>query len=645
MNFFEAQSRARTRTHRLVGLFALAVFSIIVCIYFLVWFGWGAAQEDTAQMAPLWQPDLFFGVSVAVLLIVGLGSGYKILALRGGGSVVAEMLGGRLVSPESTQAGERRILNVVEEMALASGVPVPPVYLLDEEEAINAFAAGFSPSDAVIALSKGAADYLSRDELQGVVAHEFSHILNGDMKLNLHLLGVLNGILCLAMIGYVLLRTGGLAGGGRSRSRDSKENGSAIVLFGLGLMVVGYIGVFFANIIKSAVSRQREYLADASAVQFTRNPDGIAGALKKIGGLAQGSRLRSPAASQASHLFFASGMSGFMNSLFATHPPLDKRILEIDPHFDGTFEEPSLVREAAPPASKKAAQKQAVPNIIPGFPDMPGLPNAGGAAVPVILAGAVLEDQSSESRAKDFLSGLSPDVRAAARSRTGAQALVLCVLSAEEDQDRSEQWALVNEASVRSTLEQLYPLVMLLSLEQKLPLIELCAPALKALTVDDRALFMKTTDGFIEADNEVTLFEYAVRHILRRIQAAADGVPARGCVRFKRIQAVQKELTLLLSGLAFLGSDDQSERERFFQTGLQILGKAASGWKLAGQIPDLAAIDQAMTQLVDSCSELKELILKSAKAIIYCDGQITDGERLLYKALASRLDVPGAALT
>ncbi|HEX9802672.1 MAG TPA: M48 family metalloprotease, partial [Gammaproteobacteria bacterium] len=278
MDFFSAQDEARKNTKWLVLLFALAVASIIILLYvaLVLLTSW----SDTARIAaPIqwWQPHLFYIVAGATSGVILLGSLYKTLLLaRGGGAAVAESLGGRLVSRGTGDALERRLLNVVDEMAIAAGIPVPRVYILDEESSINAFAAGYDVQNAVVAVTRGCLEQLSRDELQGVVGHEFSHIFNGDMRINLRLIGILHGILLLAIAGRVVLR-----GGGRGRSR----NAGAVVAAGLALLVVGYAGLFFGRAIKAAVSRQREFLADASAVQFTRNPSGISGALKKIGGL------------------------------------------------------------------------------------------------------------------------------------------------------------------------------------------------------------------------------------------------------------------------------------------------------------------------------------------------------------------------
>src|SRR5215213_529447 len=344
-DFFQRQSDAQRNTKWLVVMFTLAVIGIVGTTMFATAFATGAMQEQRAfrgdrfprQSFP-WQPTIMSGVA-ALGLIAG-GSLLKTAQLSGGGTVVAERLGGRRVYPNSADLTERRLLNVVEEMALAWGVPVPAVFLLSDEMGINAFAAGHTPSDCVIGVTRGCAQQLTRDQLQGVVAHEFSHILNGDMRLDLRLMGVLYGILLMGLTGRELLRWAAYGGGRSSNSR--RDNGGMYLLaIGLTFMIVGFLGMLFGNLIKAAVSRQREFLADASAVQFTRNPSGIAGALMRIGAAVFGSKLMSPRAAEASHMYFAEGVA----SLFATHPPLDIRIRCIDPDWDGKYP-PALPTDA-----------------------------------------------------------------------------------------------------------------------------------------------------------------------------------------------------------------------------------------------------------------------------------------------------------
>jgi Zn-dependent protease with chaperone function len=297
-DFFQQQDSARRRTFRLVAYFLLAILCLIALVYGLLLAAFGLAGEGGPL--PWWRPELLLLAGVGVGLVVGGSSAFKVAQFASGGQAVALMVGGREVLRTTRDAHERRLLNVVEEMAIAAGVPVPPVYVL-EEPGINAFAAGYAPGDAVVAVSQGCLKYLTRDELQGVVAHEFSHILNGDMRLNIRLIGLIFGIMALTVVGRILMiQTAGERASGR------RDSGAGRVILGLGLFVLGLVGAFFGRLIQAAVSRQREYLADASAVQFTRNPDGITGALKKIGGLQEGSRINAPAAEEVAHMFFAS---------------------------------------------------------------------------------------------------------------------------------------------------------------------------------------------------------------------------------------------------------------------------------------------------------------------------------------------------
>ena len=361
IDFFEREDQARGRTATLGFLFALGLITLCGLVYLLsaIIFLYLGRQPDDPEPPRIWDSTLFAMTTGGVLLVVTLGSLMKAAQLASGGASVALMLDGREVHRETTDLRERRLLNVVEEMAIASGIPVPPAYILPEE-GINAFASGHSPDDSIIAVSRGCLEYLTRDELQGVVAHEFSHILNGDVRLNLRIVALIFGIMALSQIGWIIMRTSS-----SRRSSDKKDNSGGIRLLGLGLYLLGLGGAFFGWLIQAAVSRQREFLADASAVQFTRNPEGIAGALKKIGGLEVGSRINNPHASEISHMFLADAFSGsrFLD-LFATHPPLEERILRLDPQFDGRYPDVEPVGVGSEEAS--GPQHGRIPSIMRG---------------------------------------------------------------------------------------------------------------------------------------------------------------------------------------------------------------------------------------------------------------------------------------
>ncbi len=327
MNFFEHQAAARRATSRLVLLFVLAVLCIVIALDAVVW-----------MVMPSWRALAF--TSGVALVVITFGSLYRIASLGGGGDSVAQQMGGALVPPDTQEPALRRLRNVVEEMAIASGVPVPKLYVMEDEDGINAFAAGYSPSDAVIAVTRGALDRLNRDELQGVVAHEFSHVLNGDMRLNIRLIGGLFGIMMIGLIGRKVLEYSSIGRRGRGAV--------ALMAAAIAALVIGYIGLFFARMIKAGVSRSRERLADASAVQFTRQTQGLAGALKKIAGVDAGSRLQHRGdAEEVSHMLFGDGI-GF-SRLFATHPPLLERIQALEPGFRSASLERLQRQWAEPP--------------------------------------------------------------------------------------------------------------------------------------------------------------------------------------------------------------------------------------------------------------------------------------------------------
>jgi Zn-dependent protease with chaperone function len=344
MDFFQRQENARRRTRWLIAYFVGAIFAL-ACTFYIISLPYYFHGNPEAE-GSFWHPELFQWVVGVSLVFIATGSLTKIVKLRKGGKAIALALGGRELTGTATDPDERELQNIVEEMSIASGVPMPAVYVLDHEPGINAFAAGFRAECAVIGVTKGAMRFLTREELQGVIAHEFSHIVNGDMRLNMRLVGWLHGILLIALIGQGLLKGARACIPWGSKENDLKKAGVGLFFIGsfVGVIIygLGSAGVFFGHLIKSAVARQREFLADAAAVQFTRNPIGLASALKKIGGLAHGSRIRSPIAEEASHMFFGNGLRSSWFGFFATHPSLKKRIKLLDPNFDGRFPLASL---------------------------------------------------------------------------------------------------------------------------------------------------------------------------------------------------------------------------------------------------------------------------------------------------------------
>jgi Zn-dependent protease with chaperone function len=630
--FFEHQDQARRSTTRLVVLFGLAVLAIIVSIEVLlaVTMGYLSRDPDTGVVdwTAVTDPQLIVVSVIGTLIIVGGGSLFKMAQLRGGGQVVAEQLGGRLLAAGSGDPVEQRLLNVVEEMAIASGTPTPPVYLLDQEDGINAFAAGFSPNDAVIGVTRGTATRLTRDELQGVIAHEFSHILNGDMRLNLRLMGLLHGILIIGMLGYYVLRISFYSGGGRRSSKDG-NSGVPIMAIGAGLAVIGFAGTFFGNLIKAAVSRQREYLADASAVQFTRHPDGIAGALKKIGGFGKGSSIQHPNAPEASHMFFGRATSGF-SAMFATHPALEDRIKRIDPSWDGEFPE-------------NVAPTDATRDVVAASGASGFAGQAASAPAPAVSAAVASIGQPGPDHlayAAAILREMPDPLLASAREPYGARAVIYALLLDSRPAMREQQIALLAASAdpeVFRETQRVWPLVEALDARARLPLLEIALPALRGLTAAQRQRFEGNVTVLMETDNEIDLFEWSVRMILHRDLDALRTHDVGSRVKYHTVADVRAESTLLLSALAQIGHDDVVSATQAYA---QAKGRLGLGERTPASALTLDALDRSVAKLDLAAPDVKRQVLEAAVACVTADRHVTAAEAEVLRAVSAAMSCP-----
>jgi Zn-dependent protease with chaperone function len=585
MDFFDSQERAHRKTKWLIVYFALGVAGIIATIHVTLALAFGESLTD-------WR--LLGMVAAGVSAVVVIGALYRIAELSRGGGVVAQMLGGRLVEPHTTDLREQQLRNVVEEMALASGVPVPDIYVLDGESAINAFAAGHTPGDAAVAVTRGTLENLTRDELQGVIGHEFSHILNGDMKLNLRLMGVLNGILLLAIIGRIVFELGARGGGSVRSDRDGKNSAVPLFAIGAALWLIGSIGVFFARLMKAAVSRQREFLADASAVQFTRNPDGIAGALYKIGRLS--GRLHSPRADEASHLFFGNGLGDPFVAWLATHPPIDDRIRAIDPAF-----EPSRVRLPEPDAKP------------------PPLP----AARDVAAAGAML-------------AAMPAFAREGARETASAVPMIYALLLSRDAATRARQLAAI-ELSAPERAEVERDLGRSGEITDAIGVMDLCLPALRQLSDAQYTTFRNNVARLIACDGEVDLFEFVLHKALTRHVDHAFTKSRGPEVRYKSVVPLLPEITLVLRALAsYAGGQDAA-----YEAGVRALlvKPEAVPPTPAGSV-DFAALDMALDKLATGDPATRRKILGACSQAARQDGVIHPKEAALLRAISDVLDAP-----
>ncbi|MDH3583091.1 MAG: M48 family metallopeptidase [Phycisphaerae bacterium] len=638
MDFFQSQDLARRKTGWLIFMFFLAVAGIISLLYLLglIGAGWTGALHEASLTGTAGDlhAALLTGVSGFTALVVGGGSLYKVSQLRGGGVPVAEALGGEPIHPDTRDRHERRLLNIVEEMAIATGIPAPPVYLMREEQGINAFAAGYTTGDAVIGVTQGCIRTLSREQLQGVIAHEFSHILNGDMRINVRLISILHGILIIGLIGYFILRAVRYSSG---YGRRDRSNPLPLILGGLGLVVIGSIGTFFGNLIKAAVSRQREFLADASAVQFTRNPDGIAGALKVIGGFEKSSRIQSPAAPEASHMFFGQAIRFSFRKLFATHPPLDLRIRRIDPswpggpaayaHFAATATDSQSPAAPKPAVAALAGDTAAIPAAVPPTSGVEQIGRPGAAHL---------------AYAQKIIAALPAEVVDAAHETFGARGLVYALLMDPEPRYRSRQIAQLArsaDAGVNLITRRLITPLQGLDKSSRLPLIDMALPALRRLTPDQYRQFRDNVRALVRADRKIDLFEWSLQKILFHHLGRQFEPRQRAGRAVRRLSRVEGAWQVVLSALAYVGHRDRDAAQRAFAAGAAELSQAA-GQILPSDSCGLRALDPALDALADLPLHLRGRLIRACGACVSADRRITVYEAELVRAIAEALDLP-----
>ncbi|WP_182018597.1 M48 family metallopeptidase [Vibrio diabolicus] len=612
MNFFDHQDTARQRTGLLVFLFSLAVVTITGLVSVLsIGIYYGVTGEHFDQETALTYVLLCFA---GVLLVVAISSMVRLSALTSnGGRGVAESIGGKLISSNTLDAKHRQLLNVVEEMAIASGIPVPPVYVMQEERGINAFAAGMSIDDAVIGVTQGALDSFTRDELQGVIAHEFSHILNGDMRLNTRLIGVLFGITCIAHFGHLVLDNTHHTSRVSRSSSDSDKGFAVIMLIAIICLVLGWIGTLFGSMIKAAISRQREFLADASAVQFTRNDQGIAGALKKIGSHMAGSSLNTKASDEMSHMMFGqSKLSGF-SGLFATHPPLEERIRRIEPGWDGSFSQSSH-------RPTTSFENDNVSGFTSGTSTQPEKPTT-----------AELSEVGQQ-----LLNQLPSELVDIAREPYSARFIAFALIF-----DGSElQREMIKSHIPNVSQAQLLPwLDYDLPLHLRFPLLELSIPALKSLSQGQKNRLCQVLRELSQTDDHYSLAEWCVINLLEK-----QLLESYGCTKqIQSLKQLKESVFWLLRELAWVSHSQPEDAQRAFSSALTCLGFNDAELQPANKNWGLNRA--ALELLLQLKPKSRRLFVKACRLAIESDGKVTVAEGELYRVIACFLEVPEPPLT
>lgn len=599
MNFFEHQTRAQRRTGLLIFYFAISVVLVLATVNAAIHFLLSGNPSFRSGIPPgvyLWTTLI-----TAAVILGGTLSGMA--RMSGGGAAVAAQMGARSIPPHTSDPDEKRLQNVVEEMAIASGIAVPDLFVFAGDE-INAFAAGTKPDLAVVAVSEGALKTLSREELQGVVAHEFSHIFNGDMRLNVRLIGILNGIVMIALLGRVLMH----ARGGKN----------SLPLLGLGLFVIGYAGLFMSRIIKSAISRQREFLADASAVQFTRNPAGLLSALVKIG---RGSSLVDhPNAEEISHLFFAQGFQSVLGRLFATHPPLAERIRAIDPAYRMDVGRNHRGPRASVAAASAFSSGQ----------------TAAASVTPAAVTEAIATPTACDVEAASVLRAAIPAaIENRLTSASGAAAVVFGLLLNEPEEVRAAQLQVLKSRGRGTTADEADESRRSLraaGISLRLPILELAIPALRHFSPEDRLAFLENVNRFVHADKRISSFEFSAEVLLRKNLLAAGKGHGRGNLR---------DAICLLSFLAHAGARDRpQEAGAAFQKGYAELAGSAKTTILPRDHCGPAAARKSLFRLsLVPPAERKKLVAAFA-ACVLADGAVGLSEWEILRTICQCLDCP-----
>jgi Zn-dependent protease with chaperone function len=623
VNFFEHQDRAKRQTRWLVFAFVLAALGVIAVIDSLVYVFFSGTEGRTLAEA---LPVLALS-SLGTAGLISVSSLYRTISLRGGGAKVALEMGGVPVGADERDPLRRRLRNVVEEISLASGVPVPDIYVLEQESGINAFAAGFTPATAAVAVTRGTLEKLNREELQGVIAHEFSHILNGDMRLNIRMIGVLFGIMVIALIGRQIYYSG--LHSRRFRSSD-RDNGMGNLAIGLGVMAAGYMGLFLTRLIKASISRKREYLADASAVQFTRNPEGIGGALKRIAiddvGVAMGAEVE-----EYSHMMF--GAESF-TQMFATHPPILDRIRRVEPGFHEEELEQLRANTLKRQASIDKASEQEMHREKQS--------KASGTGFDF---GNIVDQIANPSQNHIFLAtviaaSISEDLHSAARSTEWAREVVYLLLLDDDETIREHQKLMIAKNMGGQSLqhvEHLEAMAKGLLKEHRLPLAEIAFPALKRRPPEDIEILKKTINDLIQADGVVDVFEYALAKMLQQFLNETL-YPARSSIHGeKNIEDVQAEISILMVTIAKLGHQDSASRTEAANVGAAELGidmlvSTDDNWR--------KHLDTAIPTLDRLNPKAKERLVKALLKTIAHDNVVTHEESEVLRVICSCIHVP-----
>lgn len=628
MNFFEHQQQARKQTKKLVAYFFAAIVAIVVLANLALFFATCSLSTACVGIGDYLKMPISWFLSLGILLVIFLTSLVRWSQMkRGGGFKAVAMVDATRIDFSSQDPLERRLINVVEEMSIAAGVPIPSLFVMKNESGINAFVAGTEPQNTCLAVTQGCLETLSRQELQGVVAHEYSHIFNGDMRMNIQLIGLLAGILVIGQLGEFLARMGGHSRGNR------KNDGAQIAIVGIALMIVGYVGLFFGRLIKAAISRQREYLADASAVQYTRDNQGIANALFKIQTRYQGSHLSSAKAEEVSHMCFErTGTIKFFSDLLSTHPDVQLRIDRLDANFQPTSTHENI----------DSTDEGSSPEITHSQPVGKSFSGEISAQSMSEHIGEITE--SSLTNSHTLLSGfpiLLMNFAHGAETKLSGRDLILAILTTVNTMGRADCLKFLEQAIDDDAYSRVIEANQLLKdydLQQLTTLTELCCPTLTQLEKSQQAETLKIAKQLIQFDREVSLSEYLIFAFVYRACQPNQGFTSR----INKYQPVINDIAYLFALIIQQSSHSEHEQQQLLTNTLSTFGKCTP--PSISENFNANRFHQSVARLATLSPLLKQPLVESIMNCIVDDGQINANEFALFRSICNLIGVPAPAL-
>jgi Zn-dependent protease with chaperone function len=646
MDFFSQQEESRRQSHKIIWRFILAniliatVLNFAIQAVYIVGIAGGTSKkqypvhstilESTLQQLLDWRP--FVIVNIIVFLIIGTAALLKFRSLASSGGAVAQMLGGQKVTHDSPDPLEKRLVNIVDEMSIASGLPVPEVYVLQGQDGINAFASGPTPERSAVAVTRGAIERLSRDELQGVVAHEFSHIIHGDVRLNIRLAAYIYGLLILVGVGNILLELSR----GRSYSNSSRKAFMPLLMMGIVIVGIGTLGKVLSVLMSAAISRNREYLADATAVQLTRNAAGLAGALKKIGGYQFGSSIDSRDADGVAHFFLADAKRLSLFDRFAsTHPPLMDRIKKLDPTFNGELPDSASIELQTVSSSEGISALQGGSISV----------NAAHAhSRNSIESPSVLINPTKELISSSWMPPLA--VTSRLQKLGHPELMVYAMLMGRDPITKAKQVEIIAESLAGGDLEKEMGSAAALDINQKLSLMLMAIPLIQGSSKDRLSKLQGVVKRLVEADGHTTLFELLSMILIHfSLQGDTVGLSLLGGRSDESIQRYKTPLQVITSIFALCSSEKISEQQAAFEKGKKILSLTFD--QLGTQQLGIDRILWSIDQMRNSSPKVRKALMDALFEISHSNEVISPHEQafLRLSAMLLRMPLPAAIAT